>query len=397
MKGQTHTRLDTYAHLACICLLAANLSTLSVPAAVDELDKLLSWVRSNGGFFDPRQVLRADEGGLRGVYAATTIAQGDLLLSVPWSLVIEGNVSKYHAPKTDRLRDRALCATIDALAFELAERASGRGNYDAYLAVMEAQQPQLPNTFSEEALTMLADLPPGDDSWRRHTSWFDYFCAAEPPPGVDAGARLRALLLGVTRNVEGCDGSDLDVCRCMMVPVYDMYNHRNGAFHNTVAEHWHADGFVMRATRDIGEGEQLFNSYGVGAPDIFNNYGFVEQPPTTWSFADGLQLDTEGSPRHEFQIVLGGAGGAAGSSSEVQGQGQVVLVQLPAGTDRAAFGAAARRALGRVVERRVVPADGPPHAAPADVQAAWAYRQAFQGALRRAISHADEGGADAPE
>ena len=166
-----------------------------------------------------------------------------------------------------------------------------------------------------------------------------------------------------------------------MVPFYDMYNHRNGWYHNTVVEAWHKEGFVVRTSRAIGAHEQLYNSYGFGAPDIFNDYGFIEQPRSQWYFFDPVSPHT----RHDFELVEAAGG---------------VKAKLSDGAVPSDFTAAARRALMRALS--TVPSastaarvanllsdqpEGAPE--PEDVKAAWAYRTAYEGALRRAIQQTE--------
>ena len=90
-----------------------------------------------------------------------------------------------------------------------------------------------------------------------------------------------------------------------MVPFYDMMNHRNGKRHNTAHVHnpyggdgdasIKENGYVMVATRRIGRGEEVYNSYNrctichsyvdhVHTPEIFYMWGFVENMPQSWLF-----------------------------------------------------------------------------------------------------------------
>ena len=41
------------------------------------------------------------------------------------------------------------------------------------------------------------------------------------------------------------------------------------------------------ATRPIAAGDEIFNSFGVGTPEIFRDYGFVEPQPQQWWFLSG--------------------------------------------------------------------------------------------------------------
>ena len=46
-----------------------------------------------------------------------------------------------------------------------------------------------------------------------------------------------------------------------MVPVYDLYTHRNGDYSNVEANYNDDTGYVLVATRNIQKGEQLHRSY----------------------------------------------------------------------------------------------------------------------------------------
>jgi len=85
-----------------------------------------------------------------------------------------------------------------------------------------------------------------------------------------------------------------------LLPVVDMLNHRNGRFYNVGDQansaHEGKD-IVFVALRDINEGEQLYISYNecpdidcegydltFGAPQMLDEYGFVEQYPRRFNF-----------------------------------------------------------------------------------------------------------------
>ncbi|KAL7547795.1 hypothetical protein ACHAWF_011067 [Thalassiosira exigua] len=118
--------------------------------------------------------------------------------------------------------------------------------------------------------------------------------------------------------VRGCGGEDTELARAafyqftsrdedtLMVPFFDMHNHSNDPKNlNTVPEKPARPGepFVMRATRDIAPGEQIFISYNrchpcwhdetyhdcdtlsyYGTSDVFDIFGFVEDFPQLWKF-----------------------------------------------------------------------------------------------------------------
>ena len=115
-----------------------------------------------------------------------------------------------------------------------------------------------------------------------------------------------------------CHGEDTDLARAayfqftsrdedtLMVPFYDMHNHSNDPKKlNTIHVKPDRPGlpFVMRATRDILPGEQVFISYNrchrcwfddtyrdctsfgeYDTPELFDVFGFVEDFPQSWTF-----------------------------------------------------------------------------------------------------------------
>lgn len=89
-----------------------------------------------------------------------------------------------------------------------------------------------------------------------------------------------------------------------LVPFYDMMNHDNGRVNTAHRYNQYAgagdaeikeNGYVMVATRRIGRGEEVYNSYNrcaichayvdhVHTPEIFYMWGFVEGMPQSWLF-----------------------------------------------------------------------------------------------------------------
>ncbi|KAH8083916.1 TauD/TfdA-like taurine catabolism dioxygenase [Aureococcus anophagefferens] len=149
----------------------------------------------------------------------------------------------------------------------------------AVLARIPCYDPALPDAWS--SLDNVAKLPPRD--WRRHSAWFDAKCR---PGGAADGADDRALHLVVGRAGAG-QGVHF------MAPLYDLYNHRNGRHHNTRV---HVDAGVevkVVAHREIAAGEELYNSYGRSAPDMFRDYGFVEADPQTWDLVPDFPFEAD--------------------------------------------------------------------------------------------------------
>ena len=278
-------------------LVRLALAAALIGACADE-PEIFEWLRAGGGFVDPRQHFAVGENGVRGLFARAPIARGEVLLRVPWSMLIEG----------DEPGDA--CSTIHATHAALRRNdgavTSGAGaRFEPYLAVLDAHAMTLPGVWAPRERRVLLQGLPGARDARRHHAWGAGAC------GLREGETLgeRALLLYVARSV-GWTTADQQF-HSGMVPVYDSYNHRNGRWLNVVYDPRMAGAFHMVARRDVAEGEQLYNSYGDGAPDIFRDYGFVEQTPARWWLDEGAP-DGEGGGERDFTFVVDDGGAGAG-------------------------------------------------------------------------------------
>ena len=84
----------------------------------------------------------------------------------------------------------------------------------------------------------------------------------------------------------------------MLIPLFDMMNHRNGHWYNTISNEVHnGEPVVIKARRDIKAREKIYNSYNMcidcggrftdyGTPEILRDYGFIEEYPQTWIFEE---------------------------------------------------------------------------------------------------------------
>ena len=114
------------------------LAAALIGACADEPD-VFAWLRAGGGFVDPRQHFAVGENGVRGLFARAPIARGEVLLRVPWSMLIEG----------DEPGDA--CSTIHATHAALRRNdgavTSGAGaRFEPYLAVLDAHAMTLPRS-----------------------------------------------------------------------------------------------------------------------------------------------------------------------------------------------------------------------------------------------------------
>ena len=268
---------------AILMLLIRALSQVS-PAncnVVDENnhDDLVSWIRSMGGFIDPRQEVRLpypvidkdSPANVRGIFATETIKRGDKLLDVPWDDTIIG-------PELSEPDAGNPCTSAMSLRHKLSLNDSKYGPYVELLKRTARTDLKIPNAWSADGLALLDHilgdhLTPTDT--RRHLRWWEFHCGQNI---YSDRLGAEAALLQVTRAVE-VEGVSL------MVPFYDLYNHRNGEWENTVVVgDLPGKKFQVFAKRDIEKGEQIYNSYGTGTDHLFRDYGFVEKSPQLWTF-----------------------------------------------------------------------------------------------------------------
>jgi len=246
------------------------------------------------------------------------------------------------------------------------------------------------------------ELPPHDI--RRHSEFWTIACGG----GADG---LRASLLVVARAVnvggalrDAAHGGDYHTISAM-VPIYDMYNHRNSdprsaarskAWHNTFTSATKlGEAFVVGADRDITAGEQLYNSYGIYTPEIFRDYGFVEQLPQRWYIDD--DGDDTGSARGEavrldWYVVdtpaaaEGGgetAGGAATSNVRTVVWAPGARIWEPARAQK--YFAVLTRKLDSLSP---LPSKAEQQTHTPHQRLAWSYRTAFESAMRLALAAA---------
>ena len=105
-----------------------------------------------------------------------------------------------------------------------------------------------------------------------------------------------------------------------MIPLYDLFSHRNSNWLNNEDNNVHEDHRIdVIATRAIGQGEEIYTSYnfctdcknrafGYGTPEIFRDYGFVEEMPQRWFFGEldvAFELDKNLNPDGSSSGMIG--------------------------------------------------------------------------------------------
>ena len=267
-------------------------------------DALISWLKESKGVWNPSIEMRradpSDPTSRFGMFANKDIVEGAILIHIPQSMLLD---SREENPKGME------CGTVHNLIEQFGLKDESK--YAPYVNYLLDTQPpgQLPSAWSEAGKRLFnlalvggddkdgeqAALPPGaPTNWvtpvtlppGAPTTWVDTFwhgtCKGSKDP-----LHEHASLLVVQRNWDD-----------LLIPLFDMMNHRNGHWYNTISNEVHGgEPVVIKARRDIKAGEELYNSYNMcsdcygrmtdyGTPEILRDYGFVEEYPHTWLFDD---------------------------------------------------------------------------------------------------------------
>ena len=297
--------LATMMAISAVSLLpskAAAETVLEQPEAYQQ--RLVDWIRSGeNGYFHPQvQWKRLGGNGPYAMHATVDIPKGTPLLVVPRSHVI------------DSYKTHDSCVTIARM---LGEYEKGDDSFFApYLSYLFDETAGgtttglLPGSWSEEGQNILHRiLHPGRDYL--YDKWMEPRNFDQSDVFDRCGSNFRA-------NLEGEELEDPDLRQRAqdanlffisrswtdkMVPVLDMYNHRNGASLNVESTTAHTDKDITAfAVRDIKAGEQLQNTYSecldhdcdfgeikytYDTAMIFNDYGFLEFYPRRWPLNPG--------------------------------------------------------------------------------------------------------------
>jgi len=281
---------------------------------------LTKWLDSvPGGFFNSKQETRPVSPGSShfGIFAKEDIAKGDLLAKIPWEYIINDEESDPSLSEEDFDGAVLRCGTVRNLAREMKQvqtlskyikdpnSASKYGPYIQYL--LEMPRGQIPSDWSVKGRAIFEgivgeapqNLPPSFA-----TSWIedDFLEECNGDPKDEMGKKAATLVIA-----RGDDD--------LLVPVYDMYNHRNGIWYNTHMQVNRGVNYQVTARRDIKAGEQIYNSYnmcdncggrkdGYGTPECFRDYGFVEEYPQRWNFEEQeFMFDISELENGEMEVV----------------------------------------------------------------------------------------------
>jgi spermidine synthase/S-adenosylmethionine/arginine decarboxylase-like enzyme len=262
--------------------------------------ELTDWLNSlPGGYFNPKQEIRPvdtsvdgdDNEIFYGVYAKEFIAEGELLNQVPWEYIINKVEEDRTLAEVDDENTSIKCGTVRNLVKEM--RNIEHSKFQPYIRyLMDQPRGVLPSAWTKKGMAIFEEvlgapnqkIPPLEATTWLEEDWFDGCRAA------------RSDELGAHAAMQVVSRSDDD----LLIPVYDMYNHRNGKWYNTHMKLNRGVNHQVTARRDIQPGEQIHNSYNMcdecggrkdsyGTPEIFRDYGFIEDFPQRWDL-DNLDV-----------------------------------------------------------------------------------------------------------
>eukprot|EP00536_Pseudo-nitzschia_multiseries_P003195 jgi/Psemu1/322908/estExt_fgenesh1_pg.C_470035 len=263
----------------------------SPSAAVTNHDSLVEWLRATPkGFFSDKITWApldpSKPNGTHAMFASEDIAKNETLIKVPQSIVVTKNTGH----------------NCDAVKMLIDEHKKGNEShyfpYIDYLFGDKSKRGDLPFAWSELGQETL-ELIIGDGLFPKQFKHHhvERFCPnilsdKQKPTQLE----IDAYLFMIARSWDD-----------VLIPVYDMVNHRNGKWRNVEATSAHVgEDISVFALRNISVGEQLYISYSecddydceglkytYVTPLILVDYGFVEQYPRRFILVENLQLVAE--------------------------------------------------------------------------------------------------------
>jgi hypothetical protein len=209
---------------------------------------IFDWIHnSEGGFYNPKQEFRQDvKTGIAGVFAKERIEKNEVLVTVPWDRIIKSDNPEEEG--------QVCCGFVAAVAREM--RLGDESKFAPYANYLNSQDDdQLPSVWTPAGQQLLRsivggeveepEIPPTEPTEWLTYDWNDR-CDGKSYDALSA----KAAMLVVQRSDD-----------FIMIPAYDMYNHRNGKWFNTRTDTEIYVNHVTKATRVIEAGEQIYVSY----------------------------------------------------------------------------------------------------------------------------------------
>mmetsp|Transcript_7834 Transcript_7834/g.19536 ORF Transcript_7834/g.19536 Transcript_7834/m.19536 type:complete len:1438 (-) Transcript_7834:738-5051(-) len=334
VSGGTSARLAFALLLLALALVSSSKST-STPTAISavaaaaadqqeeesntsvlkqkyDVPNLVNWLLTKDGAYfaadliDWKQYDPSDPKSAYGMFAKTNIKKDTTLMTLPQSALLkagESTADEGYEP----------CDVVDQLVEEYKEgKESDYAPYIEYLFGDDSKKGKLPSSWSSKARKLLRQLVGSseDNSLMPETTFlksdryqtYKYHCVGE-----DAKDRKWFYTLSLEDKQLYQDSYLFMISRSwtdVMIPLYDMINHRNGDYRNVEATSAHNGNPInVYALRDIPAGQELYISYNecqdidcrdlkyeYMTPHILLDYGFVEVYPRRWP----INYDDEG-------------------------------------------------------------------------------------------------------
>ena len=262
----------------------------------DVISELVDWFRSEGGFFSEKisttSVDKQTGEVVRGVFAGTSLKKNEEIIIVPADMQFSG---------------RGMCGTTKRLVREYYNKDSSRFKPFLNYVFDSFEHHQLPQAWSEDGKKLFSILVGKElEPQNFGSNLFKYACG----DSHDDEIYEIAWSIVVARGWND-----------VLVPVYDLVNHRNGRWKNIdQINSFHDDEDVtVIATRDIEPGEPLHLSYnecndldclGIAylytLSSLVGDYGFVEQYPRRFTFkifGDNLVFELDTSDDIEYELT----------------------------------------------------------------------------------------------
>ena len=264
--------------------------------------ELVDWVRSTkGGYINDKvQLRRGNDGdGPRGIYVNDAIEAGEIICTIPWSIIVKPYPEDDEGDK---------CSTMTWLYDDMKEERTPHGRY-----LKSMPRNFLPAWWSASGRALLQTLVgkrlPPQGVWKNY--WTNNYAGEAEDCDGDMQDELWSHAVAM---ISGRADDHL------LVPFYDMINHRNGHYYNTRHNISEGEFYQLLAHRRIDAGEQLHSSYNqcnvcggrhdeYGTPEVFEEYGFVESLPQRW-YVHQVRLkfdlvesdDGKGEPQVKFIV-----------------------------------------------------------------------------------------------
>jgi hypothetical protein len=219
---------------------------------------IFEWAEANGGYINPKVEITTGSDpswNIRGVFATAPISKDETIFELPPNIVM---------CRTD------FCDLVTALRDEIS---LGQSSFWwPYLSILEDHELDLPFIWAEEERGLLNGLYPGDLA----TSTVHDICDT-----LDINDK-KSILAFQLANAR-CAESKNSYC---MIPLFDSINHGQEGHENSALESINK-GYLIQATHDINEKQQLFDTFGSNNfQRLFHDYGFFSQYPRLWVFED---------------------------------------------------------------------------------------------------------------